>query len=122
MSTILGICSIDTGQASTQAPQVVHSHMARATRAGVAPMNGSAKSRFGSCISRCRSRMMSRGESTLPTRLAGQTAVQRPHSVQASKSSRSFQVKPARALMPSFSEVSKSIFRSVAPIGASRAV
>ena len=46
--------------------------------------------------------MMSRGESSLPTRLAGQAAVQRPHSVQASKSSRSFQVKPASELMPSF--------------------
>ncbi len=39
MSTILGICSIDTGQASTQAAQVVHSHIASADSAGVAPMN-----------------------------------------------------------------------------------
>ena len=40
--------------------------------------------------------MMSRGDSDLPTVLAGQTSVQRPHSVQASKSSRSFQVKSPR--------------------------
>ena len=122
MSTILGICSIATGQASTQAPQVVHSHRASLETAGVAPMNGSARPRFASPARCCRSRMMSRGDSSLPTRLAGQAAVQRPHSVQASKSSRSFQVNPARALMPSFSEVSKSIFRNVAPIGASREV
>ena len=43
---------------------------------------------------------MSRGESSLPTVLAGQTAVQRPHSVQASRSSRSFQVKPSSELTP----------------------
>ena len=68
MSTILGICSIETGQASTHAPHVVHSHIASADRAGVAPkMNDFEKSAFSSCDNRWRSRMMSRGESCLPT-------------------------------------------------------
>jgi hypothetical protein len=35
---IFGICSIETGQACTQAAQVVHSHIASALKAGVLPM------------------------------------------------------------------------------------
>ena len=49
MSTILGICSIDTGQASTHAPQVVHSHIASADSAGVAPRYDCEKSAFAAC-------------------------------------------------------------------------
>ena len=59
--------------------------------------------------------MMSRGDSSFPTVLAGHTAVQRPHSVQASRSSRSFQVKSESALTPKLVAVSKSMRLRLAP-------
>src|SRR5450759_3512487 len=74
------------------------------------------------CIRSRSWRMMSRGESSLPTVFAGQTAVQRPHSVQASRSSRSFHVKPLSELTPKLSVFSKSICLSVAPSGTRLAV
>src|SRR6476660_3953151 len=99
MSTIFGICEMPTGQASMHAAQVVQAHNESIDSAGVAEMIGSVKS-VRECERRCRSKIMSRGESGLPTALAGQAEVQRPHSVQASKSSRSFQVKAPSEFTP----------------------
>ena len=48
---------------------------------------------------------------------AGHTDVQRPHSVHASRSSRSFQVKAFNELTPNEAVLSKSMFFSEAPIG-----
>ena len=122
VSTILGICSIKTGHASTHAAQVVHAHSASGDRAGVASMNGAERSVL--VVHRRAGRGSGRAaRATLPTRWAGQAAVQRPHSVQASRSKRSFQVKPASELTPSLPSVSKSIVlsrRRPAPVGRCR--
>ena len=56
--------------------------------------------------------MRSRGDNSFPTEFAGQTDVQRPHSVQASRSSRSFHVNPASVLTPIGSPVSASLSKS----------
>src|SRR5258706_7276851 len=121
MSTIFGICEMPTGHASMHAAQVVQAHNESMDSAGVAEMIGSLKS-FRECESRCKSKIMSRGESDLPTALAGQAEVQRPHSVQASKSRRSFQVKPAREFTPrAASGLSKLSVLRAAPRGVSGA-
>src|SRR4051812_33997980 len=106
-----------TGQASMQAAQVVQAHNESTESAGVAEMMGSAKS-IRECERRCKSRIMSRGDSDLPTALAGQAEVHRPHSVQVSKSRRSFQVKALSELTPrAVSGFSKSRVLSAAPRG-----
>src|ERR1041384_1101125 len=105
-----------------QAAQVVQAHNESDDRAVVAPITGWLKS-SRVWDRRWRSRIMSRGDRILPTAFAGQAFVQRPHSVQASKSSRSFQVKPAREFTPSaVSGFSKSSVLSAAPRGVSGAV
>src|SRR5262245_60267454 len=118
---------IKTGQASIHAPQVVHCHSRSADVAGTALTIGAANAESPAPRAKfLRSRIMSRGESDLPAVFAGQTDVQRPHSVQASRSSRSFHVNPASVLTPIGSPVSASLSKSIAPRdappGASRAV
>src|SRR5215470_5460866 len=115
-----------TGQDSMQAPHVVHCHKRSGAAAGIALAIGAAKAESPSLRARLRrSIMRSRGESDLPTAFAGQTETQRPHSVQASRSSRSFHVNPANVLTPIGSPVSASLSKSSrlsdAPLGASRA-
>ena len=78
------------GQAREQAPQVVQDQ--RASRETVSSRDGSAaaSSVFSSMCMRSRSETIrARGSSGVPARTAGQAAVQRPHSVQASKAVRS---------------------------------
>src|SRR5689334_16114163 len=105
-----------------QAAQVVQAQSELGESAFVASITGRLKS-FRVRASRWRSRMMSRGERVFPTALAGQAPVQRPHSVQESKSSRSFQVKPESELTPSgVSGWSKLSVLRAAPRGVSGAV
>ena len=122
MSTILGYCSIATGHVSTHAPQVVHCHNASADTGVPSAMidegsfatsvwPDSGRPIAGSCL--CKSKIMSRGESALPTALAGQTLGHCPHSVQESRSSRSFQVNCSRFFTPNTSADSKSRARIV---------
>src|SRR5215468_5703156 len=116
-----------TGQASIHAPHVVHCHRRSEDAAGTVLTIGAANAESPAPRAMfLRSRIMSRGESDLPAALAGQTDVQRPHSVQASRSSRSFHVNPASVLTPIGSPVSASLSKSIAwsdaPLGASRAV
>src|SRR5215813_12360735 len=115
-----------TGQASIHAPHVVHCHKRSADVDGTASAIGAANAESPAPRAKfLRSRIMSRGESDLPAVFAGQTDVQRPHSVQESRSSRSFQVNPASVLTPMGSPVSASLSKSIglsdAPPGASRA-
>src|SRR5687767_8816120 len=115
-----------TGQASMQAPHVVHCHRRSGDAAGTVLMIGAANAEAPSLWAKFRrSIIKSRGDSDLPAAFAGQTETQRPHSVQASRSSRSFQVNPASVLTPIGSPVSarlsKSRALSHAPLGASRA-
>src|SRR5262245_38548995 len=115
-----------TGQASMQAPQVVHCHRRSGAAAETVLTIGAANAEAEAPRAKFRrSRIRSRGESDLPAAFAGQTETQRPHSVQASRSSRSFQVNPASVLTPIGSPVSASLSKSRAlsdaPVGASRA-
>ena len=91
MSTMVGTCSISTGQASMHAPQVVQAHSSSSVialgsigsasssdtcaRARPMPAGWRSSSSFTSC-------MIFFGESDLPVMFAGHTASQRPHSVQ----------------------------------------
>jgi hypothetical protein len=101
-----------TGQASTQAMQVVHDHSVTSLTTSpatlVEPLPASGPVGCGRCSqSRTgrtpdwesahwrRSRTRSRGDSGAPATWAGQATWQRPHLVQASRSSSSFQLKSA---------------------------
>ena len=98
---ILGICSISTGQASMQAPQVVQDQMASSVLvpSPSSPTRGSLGAVPFLSSWRLASRlvlmvwMICRGLSGLLVACAGQASWQRPHSVQEKESSRSFQVK-----------------------------
>src|SRR5262245_7008849 len=122
-----------TGQASIHAPHVVHCHRRSGDAAETVLTIGAANAEAPSFppflrlwAKFRRSMTRSRGESDLPAAFAGQTETQRPHSVQASRSSRSFHVNPVSVLTPIGSPVSASLSKSSsfsdAPLGASRAV
>src|SRR5262249_44500281 len=116
-----------TGQASMQAPQVVHCHRRSGAAAETVLMIGAANAEATSPRAKFRkSRIRSPGESDLPAAFAGEPETQGSHSVQGSRSSRSFHVNPASVLTPIGSPVSASLSKSrtfsAAPLGESRAV
>lgn len=86
---------------------------ASAASVAVPPAAGVIQGAFSSSRSRTLI-MILRGESCLPVRFAGQTLVQRPHSVQAKPSSSDFQLRCSTSFAPncSASAPSKSIGRS----------
>ena len=98
MSMIVGTCSIPTGHASTHAMQVVHAHRTSSGISGSEPLP--------CCSSECwyrrsrRSRISCRGARGEPAAVAGQTAVQRPHSVHENASSTCFQLRSASEATP----------------------
>ncbi len=85
---IVGTCSMNTGHSSMQAPQVTQSQIGSKPTPSTRGVGCSGRCvvgrSAGTCSSsRCRmSTMTSLGERVLPVMLAGQAAVQRPHSVQ----------------------------------------
>ena len=103
-STIVSTMSMNAGQASTHAMQVVHAQSSWAVI--VSPWMARP---FASCISPRSFRMICFGDSGVPARCAGQTSWQRPHIVQASKSRRRFQENSSSFETPSVS--ASSMFR-----------
>ena len=133
MPTILSTCSMVTGQASTQAPQVRQSQTAsygiavstrgRARASGwsvssspkvvrtVGELGISGRPASASTASWRMPMMNVLGLSGLPVVQAGHACWQRPHSVQVKPSSRSFQLRSATVRMPN---VASSASRSIA--------
>ena len=109
---IFGICSIKTGQAAMQAPQVVQDQMASSVMLPSPSRRSAAWPGFHLSSTACpfasRFALMAwmtwRGLSGLPVAAAGQASWQRPHSVQEKQSKRSFQVNcstlPTPKLLP----------------------
>ncbi len=92
-------CSIDTGHACTQAPQVTQSHTTSSVTAFGTSGDGSKRSTSRSSCGPSaktwsrRPMMSSFGDSALPVFHAGQASWQRPHSVQENVSIICFQVR-----------------------------
>ena len=99
MSMIVGTCSIPTGHASTHAMQVVHDHRTSSEISGSEPLPFRCSSASWYRRSRM-SRISWRGASGAPLAVAGQTAVQRPHSVHENASSTCFQLTSASEATP----------------------
>src|SRR6056297_250278 len=132
MSKILSVISMLTGQISSHALQVVHaqissgvmrsnSELALTVTSGSVPSGGLT---FGVPVAAITSpdfNTISRGSSDLPVAWAGQTLVQRPHIVHASRSSSCFQVKSSTDDAPKLSSsVSiRSGIGRIAPFGRS---
>ena len=123
MSTILSMCSIVTGHASTHAAQVVQAHSSSgfvSTQCAGAVVSAFASpSSFGpsrSSWSRM-SRTIFCGSSVLPVASAGQLSEQRPHSVQVYPSSSCFHEKSRTLAAPKVSLFSMSSISCSAPRG-----
>src|SRR5438093_1086527 len=99
--------SMNAGHSCTHAMHVVHAHSSSALISS--PWIGPGSS---PCMCRLSFTMICLGESAVPDRYAGQAAWQRPHSTQASKSSRRFHENSSSFEMPRVSASSMfSIFR-----------
>ena len=128
-----------TGQISSHARQVVHDHSSSAVMrsnnelllmvmAESVPIGGDTRPPAAcAAVAAMTSPVLStisRGSSGLPVACAGHTLVQRPHIVQASRSSNCFQVKSSTTAAPKLSsEVSVRFgIAFIAPFGRSRSL
>ena len=114
MSKILSVISMLTGQISSHALHVVqaqsssavirsNSELAVTVISGTVPSGGLTTGVPVAAMTSPALRTISRGSSDLPVAWAGQTLVQRPHIVQASRSSNCFQVKSSTTEAPKLS-------------------
>ncbi len=114
MSKILSVISMLTGQISSHALQVVHAHSSSAVIRSNSesadtvislstPSGGDTAGVPVAAITSPDFSTISRGSSGLPVACAGHTDVQRPHIVQASRSSSCFHVKSSTDEAPKLS-------------------
>ena len=133
MSRILSRISIFTGQISSQALHEVQAQtssgvtrskreLAETVISATTPSGGETCGVPVAAITSPDFRTISRGSSDLPVACAGHTDVQRPHMVQASRSSNCFQVKSSMVETPNDSSSVSMRFGIgfIAPLGRSR--
>ena len=122
--TIIGGCSMPTGQISMQAPQERQDQSVSASI--TSPMSDSPASSPGRKALRAawvrRSRIRSRGLSGAPLAVAGQASWQRPHLVQASRLSRSFHENCAMLPKPTSGSASSPSTAAAAPADSGRGI
>jgi len=106
--------SMNAGHSSTHAMHVVHAHSSSGRISS--PWMGPGSS---PCMWRLSLTMTCLGESAVPAMCAGHTAWQRPHSTQASKSSRRFHENSSSFETPRLSASSRFAIAGISPRGPS---